>query len=64
MIVLISSVDWSQSNTAQNKKHVDKTKFEKDSVEYVKFTGNYQNDGVSGEFDSLTYPHSQEMLKV
>ncbi|XP_031836534.1 Bloom syndrome helicase [Nomia melanderi] len=28
------------------------------------FTGNYKNDGVSGEFDSLNYPHSREMLKV
>ncbi|KOC69612.1 Bloom syndrome protein like protein [Habropoda laboriosa] len=28
------------------------------------FTGNYKNDGVSGEFDGLTYPHSREMLKV
>lgn len=28
------------------------------------FTGNYKNDGVSGEFDSLTYPHSQEMSQV
>lgn len=33
-------------------------------MEYGKFTGNYKNDGVSGEFDGLTYPHSQEMLKV
>lgn len=28
------------------------------------FTGSYKNDGVSGEFDGLTYPHSREMLKV
>lgn len=28
------------------------------------FTGNYKNDGVSGEFDSKTYQHSEEMLKV
>lgn len=28
------------------------------------FTGSYKNDGVSGEFDGLTYLHSREMLKV
>ncbi|XP_076302837.1 Bloom syndrome helicase [Lasioglossum baleicum] len=28
------------------------------------FTGSYKNDGTSGEFDGLTYPHSREMLKV
>lgn len=41
-----------------------KSKIEKNSVEYGQFTGNYKNDGISGEFDSLTYSHSQEMLKV
>jgi len=41
-----------------------KSKIEKKSVEYGQFTGNYKNDGISGEFDSLTYSHSQEMLKV
>lgn len=65
MLVLIQSVDWPQNNMVQ--KHSDdktKSNLEKDSVEYGKFTGNYKNDGVSGEFDSLTYSHSQEMLKV
>ncbi|KAG7204709.1 hypothetical protein KM043_005123 [Ampulex compressa] len=28
------------------------------------FIGNYKNDGISGEFDGLSYPHSREMLKV
>ncbi|XP_011704648.1 PREDICTED: Bloom syndrome protein homolog isoform X1 [Wasmannia auropunctata] len=59
--------DWPQNNMAQNRKHTDdeaKSKFEKDNVEYGKFTGNYKNDGVSGEFDGLTYSHSQEMLKI
>lgn len=28
------------------------------------FTGDYKNDGVSGEFDGLQYPYSIEMLKV
>lgn len=66
MFILIpSDLDWPQ-NMAQNRKHNDdktKSKFEKDSIEYGKFS-NYENDGVSGEFDGLTYPHSQEMLKV
>jgi len=65
--ILIPFVDWLQSNRAQSKKHTNdtaKSKFEKDNVEYGKFIGNYKNDGVSGEFDSLTYSHSEEMLKV
>lgn len=60
--------DWPLSNVAQNSNYhtSDKTKskIEKKSVEYGQFTGNYKNDGISGEFDSLTYSHSQEMLKV
>jgi len=65
--ILISFVDWLQSNRTQSKKHINdtaKSKFGKDNVEYGKFIGNYKNDGVSGEFDSLTYSHSEEMLKV
>jgi len=65
--VLIAFVEWPQSNMVQSRKiHNDKvkSKFEKDSIEYGKFTGNYKNDGVSGEFDGLTYAHSQEMLQV
>ncbi|XP_077255988.1 Bloom syndrome helicase isoform X3 [Temnothorax americanus] len=59
--------EWPQSSVAQNRTYnADevKSKIEKDSVEYGKFTGNYKNDGVSGEFDGLTYSHSQEMLKI
>ncbi|XP_071636084.1 uncharacterized protein Blm [Temnothorax longispinosus] len=59
--------EWPQSSMAQNRTYNDdevKSKIEKDSVEYGKFTGNYKNDGVSGEFDGLTYSHSQEMLKI
>ncbi|XP_024871655.1 uncharacterized protein LOC112454461 isoform X2 [Temnothorax curvispinosus] len=59
--------EWPQSSMAQSRTYNDdevKSKIEKDSVEYGKFTGNYKNDGVSGEFDGLTYSHSQEMLKV
>lgn len=36
----------------------------KQNIQIGVFTGNYKNDGVSGEFDGLTYPHSREMLKV
>lgn len=66
MFILIpSDLDWPQNNNmASNRKHDNeaKSKFEK-SVG-GKFTGNYEDDGVSGEFDGLTYSHSQEMLKV
>jgi len=50
-------------NNRQNNEKI-KLKSEMNSVEYGKFTGNYKNDGISGEFNGLTYPHSQEMLKV
>ncbi|KAK2579825.1 hypothetical protein KPH14_007511 [Odynerus spinipes] len=30
----------------------------------VVFIGNYKNDGISGEFDGLDYPHSSTMLKL
>lgn len=41
-----------------------RSKSETSSVEYGKFTGNYKNDGISGEFDGSTYSHSKEMSKV
>lgn len=65
-ILILSDLDWPQNMVHNRKNDDDKTKlkFEKDSVEYGKFTSNYENDGVSGEFDGLTYSHSQEMLKV
>ncbi|XP_012061764.1 PREDICTED: Bloom syndrome protein homolog [Atta cephalotes] len=60
--------DWSLNNVALNSNYRTddkaKSKIEKKSVEYGQFTGNYKNDGISGEFDSLTYSHSQEMLKI
>ncbi|XP_029163076.1 Bloom syndrome protein homolog isoform X2 [Nylanderia fulva] len=61
------SIDWSEIHCAQSSKHNDtktKSKCEKSNVEYGKFTGNYKNDGTSGEFDGLTYSHSQEMSKI
>ncbi|KAL0125423.1 hypothetical protein PUN28_004506 [Cardiocondyla obscurior] len=60
-------IDWSESDMEQSKKHdnnIAKSKTEKNNIEDGKFTGNYKNDGVSGEFDGLTYTHSQEMLKI
>lgn len=59
--------DWPQNDMAQSKEHADdksNSKCEKNSVVYGKFTGNYKNDGVSGEFDGTTYPHSREMLQI
>ncbi|CAL1683242.1 unnamed protein product [Lasius platythorax] len=61
------SIDWPETNYAQSSKYNDaktKSKCEKNSIEFGKFTGNYKNDGISGEFDGLTYSHSQEMLKI
>ncbi|XP_053978074.1 recQ-like DNA helicase Blm [Hylaeus volcanicus] len=67
-----SSVDLSgfESMATQNAKNItngkgkEQKKITKPNVEMGTFTGNYKNDGISGEFDSLTYPHSREMLKI
>ncbi|XP_012216049.2 recQ-like DNA helicase Blm [Linepithema humile] len=60
-------IDWSEPCHERSKKQNNeevKSKLKKNNVEHGKFTGNYKNDGVSGEFDGSTYPHSQEMLKI
>ncbi|XP_078047077.1 Bloom syndrome helicase isoform X2 [Augochlora pura] len=49
------------SGLKNNKKD---TKSAMTEIQTGNFTGNYKNDGVSGEFDSKNYPHSREMLKV
>ncbi|XP_076748881.1 Bloom syndrome helicase [Xylocopa sonorina] len=49
------------NNNEENEKGQKKSKT---NLQIGIFTGNYKNDGVSGEFDGLTYPHSREMLKV
>lgn len=50
-----------KKNVATNSK--EETKLNTSAHEVI-FTGNYKNDGISGEFDSLEYPHSREMLKI
>ncbi|XP_076249290.1 Bloom syndrome helicase isoform X2 [Calliopsis andreniformis] len=50
--------------TNSNQGEKEQNKSTKSNTEIGIFTGNYKNDGISGEFDSLTYPHSREMLKV
>ena len=32
--------------------------------EGVRFSGNVRNDGITGEFSGMNYPHCKEMLKV
>lgn len=66
VLVSLRYVDWPKISSPQVKQNDNKvkSKTEKSIVECGKFTGNYKNDGVSGEFDSMTYPHSQEMLRV
>ncbi|XP_033216323.1 Bloom syndrome protein homolog [Belonocnema kinseyi] len=46
------------------KPKVSKEQDNQQSSELGRFTGNYKNDGVSGEFDSLTFDHSKEMLRL
>ncbi|XP_020280827.1 Bloom syndrome protein homolog isoform X2 [Pseudomyrmex gracilis] len=59
------NLDWCNESPPQNKKNDNKGKSKMEKpVEFGTFTGNYKNDGISGEFDSMTYPHSQEMLKI
>ncbi|XP_024224893.1 Bloom syndrome protein homolog isoform X1 [Bombus impatiens] len=54
------------AGATQNTNNESKKEQEKDKINSPIgiFTGSYKNDGVSGEFDGLTYPHSREMLKV
>lgn len=54
----------STQNSNSNEDDKEQKKATKRNFEMGVFTGNYKNDGVSGEFDSLSYPHSREMLKV
>ncbi|XP_014480193.1 PREDICTED: Bloom syndrome protein homolog isoform X2 [Dinoponera quadriceps] len=58
---LESKVRHAQSNKSDIK---EKSKVKKYNIESGIFTGNYKNDGVSGEFDGLTYRHSQELSKI
>ncbi|CAL7945068.1 unnamed protein product [Xylocopa violacea] len=55
------AVATQNNNNKENEKEQKKGKTD---LQIGIFTGNYKNDGVSGEFDGLTYPHSREMLKV
>ncbi|EFN77228.1 Bloom syndrome protein-like protein [Harpegnathos saltator] len=59
-------LDFFDINYEQNGKNDNKKKSEtnKYKVESGIFLGDYKNDGVSGEFDGLTYQHSQELLKI
>lgn len=56
----VSSQEKKKNTTTNNKIDVNLNT----SVSEGIFTGNYKNDGISGEFDGLNYPHSREMLKV
>ncbi|XP_008211497.1 Bloom syndrome protein homolog isoform X1 [Nasonia vitripennis] len=54
-----SSQKFSQNSTNS------KTESKSNSNDVVaQFIGNFKNDGVSGEFDSMKYPHSREMMNV
>ncbi|XP_035730274.1 Bloom syndrome protein homolog isoform X1 [Vespa mandarinia] len=55
-----SSPEKKKSTTTNNKININLNT----SVSEGIFTGNYKNDGISGEFDGLNYPHSREMLKI
>nr|XP_050869431.1 recQ-like DNA helicase Blm [Vespula vulgaris] len=56
----VSSQEKKKNTTTNNKIDVNLNT----SVSEGIFTGNYKNDGISGEFDGLNYPHSREMLKI
>ncbi|XP_015430995.1 PREDICTED: Bloom syndrome protein homolog [Dufourea novaeangliae] len=47
-----------------NEDNTEGMKSSKKKLEVGNFTGNYKNDGISGEFDGLNYPYSREMLKI
>ncbi|KAG9436912.1 Bloom syndrome protein isoform X1 [Apis mellifera carnica] len=52
------------NTTTSNITNEKKQEKDKLNIQMGIFTGSYKNDGVSGEFDGLTYPHSREMLKI
>ena len=52
------------TQNADSNKNEKQQKKDEISLQIGIFTGSYKNDGVSGEFDGLTYPHSREMSKV
>lgn len=52
------------TQNADSNKSEKQQKKDKINLQIGIFTGSYKNDGISGEFDGLTYPHSREMLKV
>ncbi|KAL7290204.1 hypothetical protein TKK_0015911 [Trichogramma kaykai] len=43
--------------------YLNKPNFSKTSTE-TKFTGNFKNDGISGDFDGFEYPFSKLMLQI
>ncbi|XP_043268552.1 Bloom syndrome protein homolog isoform X2 [Venturia canescens] len=57
------STSTKKSNSTDSPANV-KSKSDQYAFEIGNFTGNYKNDGVSGEFDGTNYPHSAEMLKI
>ena len=40
------------------------SKSKKSSSTPIKFTGNVRNDGLTGEFSGMNFPHCKEMNKV
>lgn len=54
-----NSQKFSQNSTTS------KTESKSNSNNVVaQFIGDFKNDGISGEFDSMKYPHSREMMNV
>lgn len=66
LLLYNSCFNLSAAGATQNTNNESKKEQKKDKINSPIgiFTGSYKNDGVSGEFDGLTYPHSREMLKV
>ncbi|XP_063992518.1 recQ-like DNA helicase Blm [Diachasmimorpha longicaudata] len=52
----VSSASSSMSGTS--------TRSEKPSFELGDFLGNVKNDAITGDFDGISYPHSNEMMKI
>ncbi|XP_008210070.1 Bloom syndrome protein homolog [Nasonia vitripennis] len=57
------STDYSQvKSDFSNKSLIPKTKSEVENKPATKFIGNIRNDGLTGDFDGTSYPHSRQMM--
>lgn len=58
------STDYFQEKCDFNNKNLVKKSSEVEKKLSTKFIGNFHNDGITGDFDGTSYPHSRQMMTV